>query len=233
MQILVKYSVTGYVWGSATRMYFRTSEGDRIHISDGIAFVEAAHDGNNYTVCAGLTSCSSFNAAGVNVTQKTTEANDALALTQSRRRLSLDLPFETGTIDRRPLRAGTPKMSPGRQLSHGDDFTYCSDWTAGAALNSVVETMMTNVNSELALADSGNTGVGVAAGDLFGSAVTSFATSLPGQGASPFDSCTCDQSSASGSTSITLGSATVDATLKMKMHANQCLYYGNPFQSSW
>ena len=73
----IKYSVTGYVWLSDTRMFFRTDLGDQIHIDNGIAWVKGV-DGIEYPACAGNSTCAAFKASGVDLVDLQNRADAAL-----------------------------------------------------------------------------------------------------------------------------------------------------------
>ena len=96
----IKYSVTGYVWLSDTRMFFRTDLGDQIHIDNGIAWVKGV-DGIEYPACAGNSTCAAFKASGVDLDELQNRADAALL--DEHRRLGDTAEYTIRQIRRRRL----------------------------------------------------------------------------------------------------------------------------------
>jgi len=66
-KVTVRYTVTGYVWMSMTKMYFRTSIGDEVHVDSGQSWIVSKSSEEKYMICAGNSTCSSMTVKGLDV----------------------------------------------------------------------------------------------------------------------------------------------------------------------
>ena len=75
-EIASHYTIAGYDWYNKTYLVFNSVMGQKIHIINGMVFVEDptfARGGDLFAACAGSVSCSHFKAAGVDIEAKKAE----------------------------------------------------------------------------------------------------------------------------------------------------------------